>query len=143
VITDEGDEMKIAAGMMSNWLIDYGTERTPKPQTLPKAWRVCHPERPNQSLGVNVLEWYQPTVVARQQEKCDSVFRKAGGPALDFVFRVPRPSVLEGRGFCCRHTYLNLNSRTPSLKNVKDGAPKTEYRSFRFISSKVAVSFAH
>src|SRR6266705_4567696 len=35
--------------------------------------RVGHPEKLNQSLGVDVLEWYHAIVNARQQKKCERV----------------------------------------------------------------------
>ena len=44
---------------------------------------------------------------------------------------MPRPSVSEGRGFCDSQPYVNHRSRTPPLKNVKDGAPKNLYRKLR------------
>jgi hypothetical protein len=38
-----------------------------------KTERVGHPEKPNQFLGVDVLEWYHATVRIRQQKKCERV----------------------------------------------------------------------
>jgi hypothetical protein len=40
----------------------------PKPRPF-KAERVGHPEKPNQSLGVDVLQWYHSIVNERQQKK--------------------------------------------------------------------------
>jgi hypothetical protein len=37
-------------------------QRNSKIPTLPNTGRVGHPKNRNQSLGVDVLEWYRPTV---------------------------------------------------------------------------------
>jgi hypothetical protein len=67
----EGDEMKTAAPVMMSLSAIVGTEpQNPDPF---EAERVGHPEKPNQSLGVDVLEWYHPAVRVRQQEKHERV----------------------------------------------------------------------
>jgi hypothetical protein len=43
------------------------TVRTPKPRPF-KPETVGNPERPNQSLGVDVLEWYHLNMIHRQEE---------------------------------------------------------------------------
>src|ERR1700730_7683771 len=48
-----------------------------KTQPLRTPRRVGHTNRQNQSLGVDVLEWYHPIVPVRQRK-----MRKGGPPAL-------------------------------------------------------------
>src|ERR1700686_4810819 len=43
--------------------------REHQPPTLPKNGRIGHPQQPNQSLGVDVLEWYHPNCVRSSTEK--------------------------------------------------------------------------
>jgi hypothetical protein len=45
-----------------------GQENT-KTQTLRNPRRVCHPEKRNLSLAVNVLEWYHALEGRRQEKK--------------------------------------------------------------------------
>jgi hypothetical protein len=54
----------------------HGTQEKSKPRPF-KNERVGHPEKLNQFLGVDVLEWYHPYVGCRQEEK----MRKGGPPA--------------------------------------------------------------
>jgi len=57
--------------------------------------------------------------------------RSVSPVARPFIFEswvgVPRPSALEGRGFCYRRPHLSLKSRTPPLKSIKDGAPTPKF----------------
>ena len=66
-----------------------------KTQTLRKSRRVCHPEKRNLLLRVDVLEWYHPSVIRRQEEKS----------RMD----VP-PATLNGKP--------NLNSPTPCINCI-------------------------
>ncbi len=59
----------------SNEFVSDETQEKPRPRPF-KAERVGHPEKLDQSLGVDVLEWYNPVVSVRQQE-----IRKGGPPA--------------------------------------------------------------
>jgi hypothetical protein len=45
--------------------------------------RVGHPEKPDQSLGVDVLEWYHSTLRVRQQKKRERVIQPS--PDFDFI----------------------------------------------------------
>jgi hypothetical protein len=58
-----------------NEFVGHGIEGI-KIQTLRKSRRVCHPEKQNQFLGVEVLEWYHPTGMRRQEKN-----RKGAPPA--------------------------------------------------------------
>jgi hypothetical protein len=50
-----------------------------------KPERVGHPEKLNQSLGVDVPEWYHPNWMRRQEEK----LRKGAPPALIIPVQLP------------------------------------------------------
>jgi hypothetical protein len=50
----------------------HGKEKNQKPPTLPHQ-RAGYPEKPNQSLGVDVLERYDSIVSVRQQKKRERV----------------------------------------------------------------------
>jgi hypothetical protein len=65
--------------------------REVKIPTLRKTRRIGHPEKLNQSLGVDVRKWYHPIVGLRQQKKRERVaqpliwnFGVAGALAFDF-----------------------------------------------------------
>jgi hypothetical protein len=51
--------------------LGHGTEEKSKPRPFQK--REGHPEKPNQSLGVDVLEWYHPNVSVRQWKEHERV----------------------------------------------------------------------
>jgi hypothetical protein len=51
---------------MSLWAKERKRSQNPDPI---KTERVGHPEKRNQFLGVDVLEWYHAIVIARQQKK--------------------------------------------------------------------------
>jgi len=72
----EGDEMKTAAPVMMSLSAIVGTEPQNPDPFEPE--RVGHPEKPNQSLGVDVLEWYHPAVRVRQQEEHERVIHPRG-----------------------------------------------------------------
>src|SRR5579863_10067895 len=58
--------------MATEWRIESPKTGRRERQTLTLLFeteRVEHPQKPNQSLGVDVLEWYDPTVRVRQQKK--------------------------------------------------------------------------
>ena len=67
-----GFEGSVGLKFPSNEFVSCGTEEKSKPRPF-KSERVGHPEKPNQSLGVDVLEWYHATVRIRQQKKCERV----------------------------------------------------------------------
>jgi hypothetical protein len=50
-----------------------------KTPTLLKLKRVGHPEKLNQSLGVDVLEWYPVNVIRSQEEN----WRRVGHPPVE------------------------------------------------------------
>ena len=52
---------------MTNEFVSHGVKRTAKPRPF-KPERVGHPEKLNQSLGVDVPQWYHPNVICRQEE---------------------------------------------------------------------------
>ena len=58
--------MQMAASVVANEFAGHGTEEKSKPRPF-KLERVGHPEKPNQSLGVDVLEWYPLNVIRRQE----------------------------------------------------------------------------
>jgi hypothetical protein len=57
--------------------------------------RVGHPEKPNRSLGVDLLEWYHPTVSVRQQKKRERVGhpRKSLEHDIDFANQQDREAI--------------------------------------------------
>ena len=63
-------------------------EENTKTPTLPKARRVGHPQESNQSLSVDVLEWYYPNCSSRDLKKHER------WPTRPLAFRL-----LEGWGF--------------------------------------------
>jgi hypothetical protein len=65
-IASERNEMQMAASIVANEFVGHGTEEKSKPRPF-KLERVGHPEKPNQSLGVDVLEWYPLNVIRRQE----------------------------------------------------------------------------
>ena len=76
-IAGEGDEMQMAARVETNEFVSHGTKEKSKPRPF-KLERVGHPEtlipeRQDQFLGVDVLEWYHPIVSVRQQKKYERV----------------------------------------------------------------------
>jgi hypothetical protein len=72
-IASEGDEMKMPVPVVANEFADHGKQE--KSNARPSnSGRVGHPEKPrperqNQFLGDDVLEWYYPTVRNCQLEK--------------------------------------------------------------------------
>jgi hypothetical protein len=50
---------------VANEFVGHGRKEKSKPRPF-KSERVGHPEKLNQFLGVDVLEWYYPTVRIRQ-----------------------------------------------------------------------------
>jgi hypothetical protein len=67
----------MAASVMANEFVSHGTKEKSKPRSFEEPQRVGHPEKLNQSLGMNVLEWYQFSVFVRQLENT----RKGAPPA--------------------------------------------------------------
>jgi hypothetical protein len=63
--------MKTAAPVTMSLSAIVGTEPQNPDPFEPE--RVGHPEKPNQFLGVDVLEWYHPAVRVRQREKHERV----------------------------------------------------------------------
>jgi hypothetical protein len=64
--------MQMAASIVPDEFVGHGTEEKSKPRPF-KPERVGHPEKRNQSPGVDVLEWYHPRVGARQHKKRERV----------------------------------------------------------------------
>ncbi len=64
--------MQMAASVVANELVGHGRKEKPKPRPF-KPERVGHPERLNQSLGVDVLEWYLQTRCAVKRKSCGRV----------------------------------------------------------------------
>jgi hypothetical protein len=62
----------MAAPVVANEFVDHGSKEKSKPRPSKSVW-VGHPEKRNQSLCVDVLEWYHPTVIRRQEEKLGRV----------------------------------------------------------------------
>jgi len=60
-----------------NAFVGHGAREKSKPRPS-KSKRVGHPERQNQSLRIDVLEWYYPTVMRLQKEDCGE-----GAPPAD------------------------------------------------------------
>jgi hypothetical protein len=59
----------------------HETEEKSKPRPFQKPGRIGHPEKPNRSLGVDVLEWYHPTVRVPQWKTRERVGHPPlGGP---------------------------------------------------------------
>ena len=69
----ERNEVKMPAAINPTEFVGHG-EESPKLRPF-KAERVGHPEKRNQSLGVDVLEWYHSNATRRQEEKS-----RTGGP---------------------------------------------------------------
>jgi hypothetical protein len=57
----------MTASVAANEVVGHGRQEQSKPRPF-KPERVGHPENLNQSLGVDILEWYYPTVCLRQQQ---------------------------------------------------------------------------
>jgi len=66
-IAGERNEMQMTVSIAPNEFVGHETEEKSKPRPF-KTERVGHPEKQNQILGVDVLEWYHPIVRIRQQE---------------------------------------------------------------------------
>jgi hypothetical protein len=66
-VASEGDEVQLVLPAAANKSVGHGAERAPKLRPF-KPERVGHPEKLNQSLGVDVLEWYHSIVHICQQE---------------------------------------------------------------------------
>jgi hypothetical protein len=64
--------MQMAASIVPDEFVGQETEQKSKPRPF-KPERVGHPEKLNQSPGVDVLEWYHPRVGARQHKKRERV----------------------------------------------------------------------
>ena len=64
--------MQMAASMLANEFVGHGAHEKSKPRPF-KPERVGHPERLNEFLSVDVLEWYHPIATTRQQKKCEKV----------------------------------------------------------------------
>jgi len=73
--------MQMAASVVANEFVGHGTKLKSKPRPF-KTERVGHPKKLNQSLGVDVLEWYHPIVSVRQQKRGERVGHQ---PFVGFV----------------------------------------------------------
>jgi hypothetical protein len=62
---------------LSDEFVGHGTEDKSKRRPF-KTERVGYPEKLNQSLSVDALEWYHPTVTRRQKEN----WRRVGHPSV-------------------------------------------------------------
>jgi hypothetical protein len=67
--------MQMAASVVANEFVGHGTGEKSKARPF-KGERVGHPERRNQFLGVDVLEWYHPTRGVRQLKN----YQRVGHP---------------------------------------------------------------
>jgi hypothetical protein len=72
VVATERDEMEMSAPVVANQFLSHWMAEKSKPRPF-KPERVGHPEKLNQSLGVDVLEWYHPIVRVSQQKKYERV----------------------------------------------------------------------
>jgi hypothetical protein len=142
-IASERNEMQMAAPVVANEFVSHGEEKS-KPRPF-KPERVGHPERLNQFLRVDVLEWYHPTVGARQQKKNERVGHPptggGGNPATPTphpVFGVMFPLLqLQGQGRDClgelhscwkkvkelTDPYLDPHWFTQCVKGCQDSTP--------------------
>jgi hypothetical protein len=66
-ITGERNEMQMAVPVVVNEFVAYKRSEKSKPRPF-KTERVGHPEKLNQSLGDDVLEWYHPSACRRQEK---------------------------------------------------------------------------
>ena len=66
-----------AAYEVPNGFVGHGRQEKSKPRPS-KPERVGHPEKQNQFLSIDVLEWYHAVVRARQAEKR----RRVGHPPI-------------------------------------------------------------
>jgi hypothetical protein len=76
-IASESNEMQMSTTVAPDELVGHGTEEKSKPRPF-KPERVGHPEKLNQSPGVDVLEWYHPQVRACQHKKRERVGHPPG-----------------------------------------------------------------
>jgi hypothetical protein len=82
--------MQMSATVVPDEFVGHGTKEKSKPRPF-KPERVGHPEKLNQSPGVDVLEWYHPRVGARQHKKRERV-----GHPPDWVTGQPRATSAGG-----------------------------------------------
>jgi hypothetical protein len=83
-MASERNEMQRAASLVANEFVSHGTKVKSKPRPF-KAERVGHPEKLNQSLSVDVLEWYHSNMRVRQLKKRERVSpRPPFGMGLNF-----------------------------------------------------------
>ena len=71
-------EIEVAEAILVDQSFAHETEEKSKPRPFQKPGRIGHPEKPNRSLGVDVLEWYHPTVRVPQWETCERVGHPPG-----------------------------------------------------------------
>ena len=64
---------------LSNEFVGHETKQKSKPRPF-KPQRVGHPKRLNQSLRVDILEWYHPIVQVREQKT------RKGGPPANYTY---------------------------------------------------------
>ena len=76
-IASERNEMQMTVPVVANEFVGHGTKEKSKPRPS-KNERVGHPEKRDQFLGVDVLEWYHAIVIARQQKKRERVAHPPG-----------------------------------------------------------------
>ncbi|MGA7793848.1 MAG: hypothetical protein WCA19_12490 [Candidatus Acidiferrales bacterium] len=75
-ITGERNEMQMAASVVTKEFVAHKRNEKSKPRPF-KTERVGHPKKLNQSHGDEVLEWYHPAVLSRQEKSS----RKGWPPA--------------------------------------------------------------
>jgi hypothetical protein len=59
---------QMAASVVAIEFVGLGTKAKSKPRPFEEPQKGGHPENLNQFLGIDVLEWYHPSVFVRQQE---------------------------------------------------------------------------
>ena len=104
--------MQMAVSVVANQFLAMERREHQNPDPS-KTGRVGHPERPNQSLGVDVPEWYDPTVSVRQQKKCERV----GHPPV--IGSKPRLITLSGLA----GVVSSRRALSSARKNSKAGPP--------------------
>jgi len=62
--------MQMATSVVANEFLGHGAKAKSKPRPF-KTERVGHPEKPNQFLGVDVLQWYHPIMTCRKEENAE------------------------------------------------------------------------
>jgi hypothetical protein len=122
---------------LSNEFVTRGTQEKSKPRPF-KAERVGHPERLNQFLGVDVLEWYNPTVRTCQYKTRERVGHPPqilGIPVPNYPARAA-PRFSNGVGIVPTATPSRKSKERPELAGIR--SPGTMIPT-RFSGSEAAI----